>query len=197
MDARSALLAAARAKIAEKGFAATSMDEVRRAAEVSNGSLFHHFPTKNHLARALYLAALTDYQRGQLEILRSARSAEDGVVRLVEAHIDWVLANRDDARILVELRDATAIDGDGVDWKDFNKEAFDALRTFVRRSVDAGEMADLPLDVWTALVFAPVLQLTRGWATKPARKVAPAVRRALAHGAWAAVASRKERHHGR
>ena len=193
MDARTALLAAARAKLAEKGFAATSMDEVRRAAEVSNGSLFHHFPTKNHLARALYLSALHDYQAAQTAVMSKARSARTGVEGMVAAHIDWVLGDRIAARILVELRDATAVDGDDVDWKKVNQAAFETLRTWIQRWVDAGEMIALPFDVWMAVVFAPVLQLTRGWALRPSQKVSPAVRRALADAAWAAVANPESR----
>jgi len=193
VDARTALLAAARAKLAEKGFAATSMDEVRRAAEVSNGSLFHHFPTKNHLARALYLSALHDYQAAQTAVMSKARSARTGVEGMVAAHIDWVLGDRIAARILVELRDATAVDGDDVDWKKVNQAAFETLRTWIQRWVDAGEMIALPFDVWMAVVFAPVLQLTRGWALRPSQKVSPAVRRALADAAWAAVANPESR----
>ena len=187
MDARTALLNAARAKLAEKGFATTSMDEIRRAAEVSNGSLFHHFPTKNALARALYIAALHDYQAAQTAVMAKARSARAGIEGMVAAHIDWVLADRVSARILVELRDSTAVEGDDVDWKVVNQAAFETLRAWIQRWVDAGEMIALPFDVWMAVVFAPVLQLTRGWALRPTQKVAPAVRRALADAAWAAV----------
>ena len=193
MDARTALLTAARAKLAEKGFAATSMDEIRRAAEVSNGSLFHHFPTKNHLARALYLEAIQDYQTTQTAVMAKARSAQAGIEGMVAAHIDWVLANRVSARVLVELRDATVVEGDDVDWKKVNAAAFEALRAWIARWVEAGEIIALPFDVWMAVVFAPVLQLTRGWALRPSQKIAPAVRRALTQAAWAAVAKQERK----
>jgi len=193
VDARTALLTAARAKLAEKGFAATSMDEIRRAAEVSNGSLFHHFPTKNHLARALYLEAIQDYQTTQTAVMAKARSAQAGIEGMVAAHIDWVLANRVSARVLVELRDATVVEGDDVDWKKVNAAAFEALRAWIARWVEAGEIIALPFDVWMAVVFAPVLQLTRGWALRPSQKIAPAVRRALTQAAWAAVAKQERK----
>lgn len=187
MDARSALLAVARAKLETRSLGEISLDEIRRAAEVSNGSLFHHFPTKNHLARALYLEALAAYQTELATVLGKARTARAGVEAMVEAHVVWVLANRGAAKILVELRDATAVEGDDVDWKKVNADAFATLRGFVTTHVAAGTMRELPFDVWMALVFAPVLQLTRTWVLRP--KVAPAVRRALAEAAWAAVRS--------
>lgn len=51
-DARSRLLQAARDVIRMRGFAATSVDELCRAAGVSKGAFFHHFQSKEALAVA-------------------------------------------------------------------------------------------------------------------------------------------------
>jgi len=48
-DARTRLLEAARDVIRSKGFAATSVDDLCRAAGVTKGAFFHHFPTKEAL----------------------------------------------------------------------------------------------------------------------------------------------------
>jgi TetR/AcrR family transcriptional regulator, transcriptional repressor for nem operon len=50
--ARSKLLEAAFSTIREKGYAATSVDELCARAGVTKGAFFHHFPTKNSLAVA-------------------------------------------------------------------------------------------------------------------------------------------------
>ncbi|MDP3897558.1 MAG: TetR/AcrR family transcriptional regulator [Mesorhizobium sp.] len=52
-DARTRLLEAARDTILAKGFAATTVDDVCRAAEVSKGSFFHHFRGKQELGVAV------------------------------------------------------------------------------------------------------------------------------------------------
>lgn len=52
-DARTRLLEAARDTILAKGFAATTVDDVCRAAEVSKGSFFHHFKGKQQLGVAV------------------------------------------------------------------------------------------------------------------------------------------------
>jgi AcrR family transcriptional regulator len=187
-NARADLLRVARARFLERGFGATSLDEIRREAGVSNGSLFHFFRTKNHVARALYVDAVGAYKSALLEALRNDPPARTGVDALVNAHVGWVLKNRADARVLVELRDATMIDGVALEWSSVNDETFAALRSWVKRCVDRGEMSDLPFDVWMSLVFAPVLMLTRAWAKQRTAKVAPATRRALARGAWSGVA---------
>ena len=50
--ARSKLLDAAISIIREKGYAATSVEELCTRAGVTKGAFFHHFPTKDSLAVA-------------------------------------------------------------------------------------------------------------------------------------------------
>jgi TetR/AcrR family transcriptional regulator, transcriptional repressor for nem operon len=50
--ARSKLIEAAFSAIREKGYAATSVDELCARAGVTKGAFFHHFPSKNSLAVA-------------------------------------------------------------------------------------------------------------------------------------------------
>lgn len=50
---RERILDEAQALILDQGLAATSIAEVLTAAGTSKGAFFHHFPTKNHLARAI------------------------------------------------------------------------------------------------------------------------------------------------
>src|SRR5580692_5557618 len=50
---RGALLVAARELFAEKGFAATSRDEIAERAGVTRGALYHHFASKTEVAAAV------------------------------------------------------------------------------------------------------------------------------------------------
>ncbi|WP_084353035.1 TetR/AcrR family transcriptional regulator [Primorskyibacter flagellatus] len=60
-DAKTRLLEAARDVIRQKGFAATSVDDLCQSAGVTKGAFFHHFKTKNALgvAAANYWAETT------------------------------------------------------------------------------------------------------------------------------------------
>src|SRR5512134_4016298 len=51
-DARTRLLIAARDVIRAQGYAATSVDDLCRAAGVTKGAFFHHFPNKDALGVA-------------------------------------------------------------------------------------------------------------------------------------------------
>lgn len=50
---RERILDEAQKLILDQGLAATSIDQVLTAAGTSKGAFFHHFPSKNHLARAI------------------------------------------------------------------------------------------------------------------------------------------------
>jgi len=72
---RTRILDSAERLVMERGFAATSVDEVIAESSSSKGAFFHHFPTKNHLGRALvarYAAADIEH----LETFMAAAEAE-------------------------------------------------------------------------------------------------------------------------
>src|SRR3970282_549251 len=52
-ETKQRILDAAKAQVLERGFAATSVDDIQRAAGISRGTFFYHFPSKDDLARAL------------------------------------------------------------------------------------------------------------------------------------------------
>lgn len=52
-DTKARILDIAEAAVLEKGFEATSIDEIVASAEISRGGFFYHFQDKNALARAM------------------------------------------------------------------------------------------------------------------------------------------------
>jgi len=72
---RERILDGAERLVLDKGLASTSVDDILDEAGTSKGAFFHHFPTKNHLARALverYAAA----DRGFLDEFMTRAEAE-------------------------------------------------------------------------------------------------------------------------
>lgn len=186
---RERVLDAAAKVFLEHGFTVASMDQVRQEAGVSNGSLYHHFPTKARLADALYAYTLRDFHARLLAAIGPRVSAEAGVKGLIRAYVQWVLQHPDRARLLHKLRRTGDLTDTASERNQANAAAFGALVEWVRQQAEAGELRELPFSVWLALVFSPALALTQQWVRKPAPSVAPKVRAALEHAAWMSVAA--------
>ena len=185
---QSKLLDAATQVFLAHGFTAASMDMVRQQAGVSNGSLYHHFSTKEKLADALYAYTLRDFHAALLAAIPARVSAQAGVKGLIRAYIQWVVTHPERAQLLHKLRRSGDMTDAGSERNTVNAQAFAALAAWMQARVDAGEMRAMPFAVWMALVFSPALSLTQHWVGQDKPAVPPKVRAALAHGAWMAVA---------
>lgn len=100
---RDDLLAAGLVVFDRVGFEAATVAAIRTRARASNGSFFHVFGSKKELAGALFLEVLRHYHAAVLAALDPLPDAEQGIDRLIRAHLDWVAACRREARYLFEI----------------------------------------------------------------------------------------------
>src|SRR6266404_2263765 len=92
--AREDLLAAGLAVFDRVGFEGATVAAIRTKARASNGSFFHVFGSKKELAGALFLEVLRHYHAVILAALDPVPDAEQGIDRLIHAHLDWVVLRR-------------------------------------------------------------------------------------------------------
>jgi AcrR family transcriptional regulator len=104
---RAALLNAARALFAEKGFAATSRDEIAARAGVTRGALYHHFESKTAVALAVVAELETDLVDRVVSAALEGEGVREQLHRSCRAYMD-ACADPTVARILV---DAPAVIG--------------------------------------------------------------------------------------
>ena len=78
---RAALVNAGRQLFGTKGFAATSVEDIARAARVTTGALYHHFPTK----AAVFEAVFQQIHADMLAASVAAATAADGAVAQMTA----------------------------------------------------------------------------------------------------------------
>jgi TetR/AcrR family transcriptional repressor of nem operon len=84
-ETRERILDGAQRLVLEKGLAATTVDAILAESETSKGAFFHHFPTKNDLARAL----VKRYAAGDVAFLeefmaKAESSSADPALQVVE-----------------------------------------------------------------------------------------------------------------
>jgi len=149
---RRALVSAARALFAEKGYAATSTPEIVAAAGVTRGALYHHFTDK----QALFAAVVEEeHALLALSIHQVAEGGDDetGPVKaLVRGGEGFLSAMQDAGRRRILVVDAPAVlgraAGDEIDARHGDEiDARHGLRTLiegVNAAIEAGAIRDVP-----------------------------------------------------
>ena len=82
------------------GYAGLSMQEVRREAGLSNGSLYHRFPSKASLVGELLVEGMQQCQQLVIETLDAAPAPMDAVGGTVRRYVGWVERHRELAALL-------------------------------------------------------------------------------------------------
>jgi AcrR family transcriptional regulator len=97
---RAALIRAGRRLFGDRGFRATSVDDLAREARVTTGALYHHFSTKTALFEAVFEQTHSELMSAATKAARGASDDLDELARGFEAFLDSVL-QPDVQRILV------------------------------------------------------------------------------------------------
>ncbi|WP_067902994.1 TetR/AcrR family transcriptional regulator [Nocardia vaccinii] len=158
---RASLVAAARKLFVNKGFDATSTEEIVAAAEVgTRGALYHHFADK----RALFEAVVLDIEQELLATMAAEFAAADSIAALdllrreIHAFLDACLG-RDVQRIL--LIDGRAVLG-WQRWREIeSRHGITAMRSLLDRAVAEHAMApDAPTDAIAHMLLAALDEAT-------------------------------------
>jgi AcrR family transcriptional regulator len=88
---RAALINAGRRLFGDKGFAATSVEEIAGEARVTTGALYHHFPNKNALFEAVFEQLHTELLAASAEAAAGETDEMEFLARGFEAFLDKVL----------------------------------------------------------------------------------------------------------
>jgi AcrR family transcriptional regulator len=172
------------------GYAGTSMEQVRRDAGVSNGSLYHHFGSRAELAARLLMEGMGQCQQIVLSALLERAEAEHGVRGAVIAQLGWVEDHPELARLLYgDLPDEVVLAAEP-DFHAHNRRYVEEVTGWLRRHTERGTLVDLPFGVAHALWLGPTSEFARHWLAGRSRLRPTQVAPALADGACRALAAR-------
>ncbi len=149
---------AALAAFAEKGYAATKVDEVAKRAGVSKGLLYLYFKTKEDLFKAVIRSFLSPRIDALIKNIEETELSAEEFVRGPFLAFAKSLPNSP-ARILVRLMIAEGPKHpDLVQWYWDNvvSRALKALRSLIKRGVDNGEFRESALNEFPQLLVTPV-----------------------------------------
>jgi AcrR family transcriptional regulator len=161
--AREDLLAAGLAVFDRDGFDGATVAAIRTRARASNGSFFHFFASKKQLAGTLFLQVLQRYHAAILAAIDTSIPAEEGIGRLIRAHLDWVANNRREARYLFEISRS--------EWGETVREAQRSQNARLAQAIELwrapliarGELLPMTSQLFLSQIIGPAQIFCRAW----------------------------------
>jgi AcrR family transcriptional regulator len=161
---RTRILDSALSCFIEFGYDQTTIARIRERSQVTNGALFHHFPSKEAIADALYVDALGSFQEGLWDLLRRKPRSVRAAVRGVLAHqLTWIEAHTDLARFLYMRGHVDWDSPAGTELAARNRSLADAYRDWMMPLVRNGQVRPMSMLMATAIVGGPAHAIARRW----------------------------------
>ena len=183
-DTRDRIEKAAIRLFVEKGVAETSVRDIARAVDISEGALYRHFVSKDELVWAVFERHYVAFA-GRLDALAQAETTAHG--KLAAMIRGFCQAHDEDPMLFRFL--LFVQHGQLSRLAPGTPTPVDAVRMVVERGIASKEIPDQPPDVATAFVFGIVLQAVTfaAYGRLPSRMGSMSDR--LVTAAWAAVKS--------
>jgi AcrR family transcriptional regulator len=143
LDTRASLLAAARALFAERGYAATPIEEIARSARVTKGALYHHFADKRELFKAVCRSVQLDW----VARIRTAVASEPDAGRRLELGLDAFLEScLDPETQRIVMLDGPAVLGPDELHAVDERHGLTMIQETLADAMDAGDLDRAPID---------------------------------------------------
>src|SRR5665213_2345949 len=119
-----AILKAARRLFGERGFVATTMDDIAESARVAKGAVYHHFTSKEAVFESVFDEVSRDLL---LDIDRAARAEKDMLTAMVTGTQHYFAACAKGPICQIILRDGPAVLG-WERWREIDAKHFGGER---------------------------------------------------------------------
>ena len=183
-----AILESALDLLLEKGFGATTLDQILERSGASVGSFYHHFKNKLEVAAALYLSILESYQQAFVTELQKHSEPRAGIEAGVRHHLNWTASNHKAAAYLTHCREPEVAEASEARAQELNRAFFEQVIGWIATHVREKTIKPLPVELYHPLWIGPADEFARYWlADSRNRKQLLGAARVLAPAAWEAL----------
>lgn len=149
------ILEAGRLLFGERGFAATTIDDIAEQARVAKGAVYHHFATKE----AVFAAVFDQVSRALVqEIDRAVRTEKDVLAAMVAGTQHYFAACAKGPTGQIILRDGPAVLG-WERWREIDAQHFGGkIPRALEAAMDAGLIARQPVEPLARLLLGAVTE---------------------------------------
>lgn len=150
------IIAAALQLFTQRGYFSTSVPDMARAAQVSVGSIYHHFKDKEDVARVLYLDLMEWLEDELARIARDNATSHDRCRAVMTMLFEFTESNRDamDFMLYAKHRDFLPSERPVCSSK-----PFEIMRAFVQEGMEKREIRQMDVMVATSCLFGGAIRL--------------------------------------
>ncbi len=148
-DKDNAILEAATAVFAERGFWSTPTSAISKAAGIAEGTLFTYYRTKDELLNKLYRTLKEELSGALLAGIPLDADLETIVRRLWENSFRWALANPDKYKVTCQLRVSDRLTEES---KHAGAQHFAMVEAMLKEEIRRKRLRDLPFAFIAALM---------------------------------------------
>ncbi len=175
----------------DRGYEQTTIAQIRMRSGVSNGALFHHFPTKKAIADALYVEGIASFQEGAREIVRQPppRSLLAAVRAVIGHQLAWTEQHADLARFIYQRGhlDFDSLGGAAVGA--LNRSLAAEVRQWIAPLAERGLVRPAPMLVVAAVVNGPAHAVAQRWLAGQVHEPLSSYADVLARAAYGALSA--------
>ena len=164
---RAATLKAAKRLFGERGFTATTIDDVAATSRVAKGAVYHHFENKEALFEAVFDQVSEELLAETDRVARTERDALAAMVKGTQAYFA-ACAKATTGRII--LHDGPAVLG-WERWRDIDNRHFAGrFAAALARAMDDGLIARQPIEPLSRLLLGAVTEAAVACSGRDVRK---------------------------
>jgi AcrR family transcriptional regulator len=187
-DTRRRILDAALQCFSAEGYEQTTVARIRERSGVSNGALFHHFPTKEAIADALFVDAMASFQQGLWAVVRRRPRTLRAALRGAITHqLRWIEEHPDLARFIYRRGHLDWDSQAASEIAALNRDLAAEFRAWMAPLVERGEVRPVSMLVLNAIVAGPAHAIAQRWLAGQVDRPPSAFADELTDAAWAAL----------
>ncbi len=160
-ETRNRIISAARELFLANGFDGTSVAEICRTAAVSNGALFHQFPTKEALGFAVYSLVRAEFWNRIMDAMTAPDDPLDGVENAVRAAFDFQRDEPGGSAFMFDVSGSKWIEAFAEQSKEVRDIFSERGQAWAKSHIAAGRLPAVEGDIFVALASGAPQWLAR------------------------------------
>jgi AcrR family transcriptional regulator len=150
------IIGAALQLFTQRGYFNTSVPDMARTAQVSVGSIYHHFKDKEDVARALYQGLVERLQQTLADIAQTHATAHDRCRAVMAMLFELTESNRDAMDFMLYAKHREFLPDERPVC---SSKPFETMRAFVQEGMDNGDIRRMDVMVATSCLFGGAIRL--------------------------------------